>query len=76
MQSDTITYMKVNFSENLKNLREEKGLSQRQLAEEIKVSQANISRWEKGTQSPSIEWLIIIAQFFDVTTDYLLGLED
>lgn len=65
----------VKFEERIKELREEKGLSQRQLAAEIKASQANISRWENGTQDPSTEWLIALADFFNGTTDYLLGRE-
>lgn len=68
--------MGANFSKRLKELREEKGLSQRQLAREIQATQANISRWEKGTQDPSTEWIILLAKFFDVSTDYLLGVED
>lgn len=64
------------FSERIKELREEKGLSQRQLAVEINVSQANISRWENGTQDPSTEWLVNLADYFNVSVDFLLGRED
>lgn len=67
--------MAVKFPERVKELREEAGLSQRKLAEEINVSQANISRWEKGTQDPSTDWLIVLADYFKVTVDCLLGRE-
>lgn len=64
------------FSTRLKELREEKELTQRQLAAEIKTSQANVSRWEKGAFDPSTEWLIALAKFFGVSIDYLLGVTD
>jgi len=65
--------MKANFSIRLKELREENNLSQRQLAEKTQICQANISRWEKRIQDPSTESIIALAEFFGVTTDYLLG---
>ncbi len=64
------------FSERLKELRLEKDLSQRALAKELKVSQPAIARWEADLQIPNIESAILIANFFGVTTDYLLGLEN
>ena len=64
------------FAERLKDLREEKGLSLSQLAREIGVSHVAILRWENNTRIPNIESLKILANYFGVTTDYLLGLED
>lgn len=64
------------FPERLKELREESSLSQRALANDLKVSQAAIARWEAGLQIPNIEHLLMFAQYFNVTSDYLLGLED
>ena len=64
------------FAERLKELREEKGLSQNALAKELHFSQPAITRWENKTQIPNIEVAILIAKYFNVTTDYLLGLED
>jgi transcriptional regulator with XRE-family HTH domain len=66
-------YMVSKFSDRLKDLREEQKLSQRQLAEAVGTSQANISRWEAGTQDPSTEWIVRLAEYFRVTTDYILG---
>lgn len=60
----------------LKELREEKELSQRVLSKEVGFSQAAIARWEAGLQIPNIEVAITLAKYFKVTTDYLLGLED
>ena len=64
------------FNERLKELRIEKKLSQTQLAKHLKVSQRSISSWETGFREPDFKTLNSIAQFFDVSTDYLLGLED
>ena len=64
------------FSERLKELRIEKRLSQEQVAKSIGVSQAAIARWEKGVQIPNIDYAILIARFFNVSTDYLLGVVD
>ena len=64
------------FIYKLKELREEKGLQQKELAELLNVSKSTISGWEVGRNEPKQEMLIKIAAIFDVTTDYLLGRED
>ena len=68
--------MKNVFGKRLKELRAEKGLSTLKLGKELGVSDATISRWENGISNIKSEELIIVAQFFGVTSDYLLGLED
>ena len=67
--------MKI-FATRLKELRNERNLSTTQLASEIKCSAMAISRWERDLQNPSIEVLVALAKFFNVSTDYLCGLED
>ena len=57
----------------LKNLREEKKISQQKLAIELNVSQASISKYEKGLAEPDIPMLCTIAEFFHVSVDYLIG---
>ena len=64
------------FSERLKELREEKNLTQKELADKVLVSQAAIARWEEGKRSPNLDALILIANFFDVSLDYLVGREN
>ena len=64
------------FAERLKELRIEKGLSQRALAKELKINQPCIARWESKLQVPNIDVAVMFAKYFGVTTDYLLGLED
>lgn len=66
--------MEYNFSNNkIAELRKENGLSQRQLAKAIDTSQANLSRWEQGLNEPSIIECWKIANYFDVSIDYLCG---
>ena len=60
----------------LKELRNDLNLSQQALAKEIGVSQKAIDFWEKGINEPKATYIIRLALFFKVTTDYLLGLED
>ncbi len=67
--------MKV-FGERLKELRTEKGLSIFELSKCLQISNATICRWENNTNDIKGEQLVILAKFFKVSTDYLLGLED
>lgn len=62
-----------NFSENLLSLRKEKGLTQKKVAEDLGVSQALLSHYEKGIRECSHDFLIKISDYFSVSCDYLLG---
>ncbi|MCL2556395.1 MAG: helix-turn-helix domain-containing protein [Firmicutes bacterium] len=64
------------FAERLKELREEKELSKLALAKALQVADINIGRWERGEQEITSDNLIKIADFFDVSVDYLLGRTD
>ncbi len=64
------------FGQRLVEVRTESNLTQTQLAQEFGVSQTCIGKWEKGTRNPSLDDLIMVAKYFNVTTDYLLGLTD
>ena len=65
--------MNYNFSEKLKILRIESGLTQTALAKEFNVSLKTISHWETAYSEPSLKQLIAIADFFDVSLDELVG---
>ncbi|MBQ7924107.1 MAG: helix-turn-helix transcriptional regulator [Clostridia bacterium] len=67
--------MKV-FQEKLKELRKEKNLMQKTLAEILQTTNSSISDWECGRSQPDLATLAKMAYYFDVSTDYLLGLED
>lgn len=60
----------------LKELRTEKNLTQTSVANAIHTSQRNIGRWENNEVLPTADFIIRLAEFFNVSTDYLLGLED
>ena len=64
------------FKDILKDLRLEKGLGQSDLAKKLQCSKSIISMWENGKREPSMHCIIKIADFFDITTDYLLGRTD
>ena len=63
------------FCKRLKELRLEKELKQSDFAKVMNLASNTISSWERGNSSPDLNELKLIAQFFNVTTDYLLGLE-
>ena len=60
----------------LKKLRKEKGISQLKLALDLNTNQNTISRYETGEREPSIKDLIRIADYFNISVDYLLGRTD
>ena len=64
------------FRERLKELRKSKNFSQKQLAEILQTNNSSLCDWERGRAEPCLETIVKIAVLFDVTTDYLLGLED
>lgn len=64
------------FGQKLKELRTGKRLTQAQAAEIFTVSKTTICQWETSKQEPCLEDIVAIAKYFEVTTDFLLGLED
>lgn len=65
----------VDFGNKLKQLRLQAGLTQKQLAERVKVTKSVISYYELQERYPSPEMLIKLANIFHVSTDFLLGIE-
>ena len=68
----------IKFAERLKELRLENDLSQVELAKKLenKITHSAIAMWETNKRVPNLEAVIILAQFFDVSLDYIAGLED
>ena len=64
------------FANRLKYLRHSKQLTQEALAEKLGVKKQSVSNWENANIMPSVEILEKIANFFHVSTDYLLGRDD
>ena len=63
------------FAERLKELRIEKGLSIQALAKEVNIGSSSICRWENCQADVKGSQLIILAKYFNVSIDYLMGLE-
>lgn len=63
----------MDFSERLKKLRKETGLTQKELSENLNVAQPRILEWEKGKRNPNKRSLEKIASYFNVSVSYLLG---
>lgn len=63
----------MSLSETLKYLRAEKGLTQGQIADMLKVGRSTYTHYENGGREPDIETLQKLSNFFNVSTDYLLG---
>lgn len=64
------------FAERLTQLRSERGISQASVSKEIGVSRYTIYSYEKGKTAPTLDGLVALADYFDVTLDYLLGRTD
>ena len=63
----------MEFSERLKSLRKQAGLTQVDVAEELGISQPAYASWERGVKKPTQENLVKIAQILNVSVDYLVG---
>lgn len=66
----------MTIADRIQSLRKTKGISQEQLADKIGVSRQAISKWESEQSSPDLEKIILLSEYFEVTTDYILkGIE-
>ncbi len=66
----------MDIGKNLKALRKENGLTQKELAERLKIGQATIACYENGQREPSITSLIAYADYFECTLDFIVGRAD
>lgn len=66
----------MTIADRIQNLRKVKGISQEELADKIVVSRQTISKWESEQSVPDMEKIVLMSEYFGVTTDYLLkGIE-
>lgn len=63
------------IGKTIKELRLDEGISQRELGKRLGVSNQAVSFWECGQREPDLDMLLKIAKYFQVTTDFLLGIE-
>ncbi|MBQ8740252.1 MAG: helix-turn-helix transcriptional regulator [Clostridia bacterium] len=66
----------MNCYERLRHLREDKDLSQTDIANLLKTTRQQVSKWETGAQMMGVDKYITLAKFYNVSVDYLLGLID
>ena len=64
------------FSERLKDLRIDAGMTSDQLAKKIGVTKSTISFWENGVNEPKASYIVAVAKAVSASSDYLLGLKD
>ena len=68
--------IEIKFGQRLKELREERGLTQKQVADELGIHSVTYLHYEKSQREPPLLLLAQMANYFDVTVDFLLGLEE
>ena len=61
------------IAERIKFLREQKGLTQAELAKKLGITRSSVNAWEMGISVPSTQYIVELANIFSVSTDYLLG---
>lgn len=64
------------FTQRLKNLRKQAGLTQQEIAQSLQTSRQNYAQWENGKRKPSQETLEKFADYYNVSIDYLTGKSD
>ena len=68
--------MNYEIRHRIKEQRKEKGLTQKQLAALVNKSETGVASWEQGLSEPCVNDIRALCVIFDVSADYLLGLED
>lgn len=64
------------LAERIKLLREQKGITQAELARILGISRSGVNAWEMGLSIPSTQYIVELAKNFNVSTDFLLGMEE
>lgn len=64
------------IDQKIKLLREKKGITQTELAKQLGITRSGVNAWEMGISTPSTHYIILLAKYFNVSSDYLLGLTD
>lgn len=64
------------IADTIKNLRQQSGLTQSDLAKRLNITRSSVNAWEMGISIPSTQYVVELAELFKVTTDYILGLSN
>ena len=62
------------IADKIKILREKQGITQAELAARLGITRSGVNAWEMGISVPSTQYVVLLAKFFDVSSDYLLDL--
>ncbi len=62
-------------ADRIKSLREQKGITQAELAKQLGITRSGVNAWEMGISVPSTQYIVELAHIFKVSTDYLLGVD-
>ena len=62
-------------ADKIKTLREQKGITQAELAKQLGITRSSVNAWEMGISVPSTQYIVELAYIFKVSTDYLLGVD-
>lgn len=68
--------MVIGLDVRLKKLRESKGWTQAELGKRMGITRASVNAWEMGISNPSTDYLVELAKIFQVSSDYILGLQE
>lgn len=63
------------ISDKIKELREQAGYSQAQLAKKLDVTRSSVNAWEMGLSTPTTQYIVALVKLFHVSADYILGTE-
>lgn len=63
------------ISNKIKELRDQAGISQAQLAKKLDVTRSSVNAWEMGLSTPTTQYIVALAKLFHVSADYILGTE-
>ena len=75
-ETETVSESNLEFGRLLAKLRKEKGVLQKEVATYLNMTVATVSNYEKGVHLPDLNTLVMLADFFDVSTDFLLQRTD
>lgn len=64
------------LADRIKSLRESSGLTQAEIARSLGISRSGVNAWEMGLSVPSTQYIVELAKKYNVSTDYLLGMEN
>ena len=66
----------IMIADTIKNLRQQSGLTQSDLAKRLNITRSSVNAWEMGISIPSTQYVVELAELFKVSTDYILGLSN